>query len=70
LSIINQFHNVITIEIFGKSTVKASHKKHDSNQESVLKIIEQIEKLAKLKDDGLITAEEYQIKKKVLLKRI
>ena len=45
-------------------------KKHDSNQESVLKIIEQIEKKAKLKDDGLITAEKYQIKKKVLLKRI
>jgi uncharacterized membrane protein len=35
-----------------------------------LLIIEEIEKLAELKEKGLITEEEYQKKKKELLKRI
>ena len=38
--------------------------------ETVLEIIEEIEKLAELKEKGLITEEEYQKKKKELLKRI
>ena len=37
---------------------------------TVLEIIEQIEKLAELKEKGLITDKEYQKKKKELLKRI
>jgi len=37
---------------------------------TVLAIIEQIEKLAELKEKGLITDKEYQKKKKELLKRI
>ena len=37
---------------------------------TVLEIIEQIEKLAELKEKGLITDKEYQKKKKELLNRI
>ncbi|MBT6865759.1 MAG: hypothetical protein HOA19_00265 [Candidatus Marinimicrobia bacterium] len=43
----------------------------DNNKhETVLQIIEEIEKLAELKEKRLITEEEYQKKKKELLKRI
>ncbi len=43
----------------------------DNNKhENVLQIIEEIEKLAELKEKRLITEEEYQKKKKELLKRI
>jgi|TARA_B110000240_G_scaffold154966_1_gene172010 hypothetical protein len=37
---------------------------------TVLEIIEQIEKLAELKEKGLITDKEYEKKKKELLDRI
>ena len=37
---------------------------------TVLEIIEQIEKIAELKEKGLITEKDYQKKKKELLKRI
>jgi uncharacterized protein YfkK (UPF0435 family) len=45
-------------------------KDNDEKHETVLQIIEEIEKLAELKEKGLITEEEYQKKKKELLKRI
>ena len=49
--------------------VKDNNDKKDEH-ETVLEIIEEIEKLAELKEKGLITEEEYQKKKKELLKRI
>ena len=43
----------------------------DKNKNAtVLEIIEQIEKIAELKEKGLITEKDYQKKKKELLKRI
>ena len=45
-------------------------KVNDDKHKTVLQIIEEIEKLAELKEKGLITEEEYQKKKKELLKRI
>ena len=41
-----------------------------SKNATVLEIIEQIEKIAELKEKGLITEKDYQKKKKELLKRI
>ena len=46
------------------------HKDNDDKHKNVLQIIEEIEKLAELKEKGLITEKEYQKKKKELLKRI
>lgn len=42
----------------------------DSSKDKSVDITEQIEKLAKLKDKGIITEEEFQSKKKELLSRI
>ena len=53
-----------------KVVVVKEQKEKKDEHESVLQIIEEIEKLAELKEKGHITEKEYQKKKKELLKRI
>ena len=51
--------------------VVVNQESDDKNKNAtVLEIIEQIEKIAELKEKGLITEKDYQKKKKELLKRI
>jgi hypothetical protein len=53
-----------------RAVIVKNEKDNDDKHKTVLLIIEEIEKLAELKEKGLITEEEYQKKKKELLKRI
>lgn len=53
-----------------RKVVVVKNESENDKHESVLNIIEEIEKLAELKEKGLITQKEYEKKKKDLLKRI
>ena len=58
------------IQEFGQPIKKKTSKSNEPKQISTFDSIEAINKLAKLKDEGTLTEEEFQTKKKELLDRI
>ena len=54
----------------GKEFVAGIKKEKNLSDDEVKDIFEKLQKLAKLRDDGAITEEEYQAKKKDLLERL
>ena len=58
------------IQEFGQPIKKKTSKSNEPKQVSTFDSIEAINKLAKLKDEGTLTEEEFQTKKKELLDRI
>ena len=58
------------IQEFGQPIKKKTSKSNEPKQVSTFDLIKAINKLAKLKDEGTLTEEEFQTKKKELLDRI
>jgi len=53
-----------------RKVIVVKEESNNETQKSVLQLIEEIEKLAELKEKGLITDKDYEIAKKELLKQI